>query len=249
MPRKNTNEEVFDRITKFGLIRDKPTAAGVGDSTLAAAATAGATTVTVQTGDGADFVQGELVRIGSGDLIEENVVESVAVDVLTLRMPVAYAHAIGEAVRERARVNIGEPSEEGVAVRSTADLNPIRVATSFRPYKRLLRGAEYIMETAIRNFSMENLAAAAGIPESNISGAGTTASPYALRLLDTLLATETNLTFYAKGLVVDGTTYEVQGWGVDVDPAQELQLRSGEGTPIRFSGSAKGIQWTSPALP
>jgi hypothetical protein len=247
--RINSKVEVFNLLTEVGLIRDA-TAGTPGSGLLTVAAIPTDVTVTLDTGEGADFATDDLVRIGSDDKLEENVVLSVAVDVLTLKMPLAYAHAIGEAVVERARVKVGEPTEEGITARTETELFEVGIATSRKPYLRQIVGATSEISFSIVNFNLNNIAAAAGVPESSISGAGTAASPWALDLLDTLLGTEQNLSMYGQGLRQDGTTFEVQGWACDMDPAQEINLRIGEGAGVTlFNGQAQGIRWTSPALP
>jgi hypothetical protein len=105
------------------------------------------------------------------------------------------------------------------------------------------------MEFLIRQFNIENLAAAAGVLDSKILGSGTTQAPQVMRYTSSDLLQRQNSSMYCKYVLVDGTTHEVQAWSCDFDPAQEAQLRSGEGTPVRFNGSAKNLQFTLPALP
>src|SRR4051794_23216008 len=105
MSRLNTNVEVIKDITQAGYIMD---ASGGGNSTLSVAVTAAqaaaATQLTITVASGTGFIAGDLIRMGSANLLEENIVDSIATNVITLRMPVLYAHAIGEACVERTKV-------------------------------------------------------------------------------------------------------------------------------------------------
>lgn len=248
MPRLNTNQEVFERLVAVGLLRDA-NGGTPASSTLATAAAKAATTIDVQTGDGADFTTDMLIRIGSGDKLEENIVASVATDTITLKMPLAYAHASGEAVHQRTRVIVGEPTDDGVTASWEAELTDVEVATSFRPYIRLRTGTTYNIEFAVVNFNLENLAAAAGIPEGDITGTGDATSPHQLLISDDTMLTDENISLWAQGVRVNGTTYEVHGFGIDIDPSQTLQLQKGGQTSIRFAGQAKAIRVISPSLP
>lgn len=245
--RLNTNQEVWKQLTEVGLLLDSDDS-DAASTTMNAAAAAGATALPVTSET--DFSQGMLIRIGSGETLEENVVESTSSGNLTLRMPLLRAHSSGEAVVERMRVELGEPTEDGVTVNTEGTVEELPIATSRTPYLRQLVAAAFQMTFTIVNFNLENLAAAHGAAESNITGSGTSSSPYALGLIDTILNTLQNASFYAQGVVQNGTTYEVQLFAVEMSASVSLNLRIGVGAgAIPLDGQGKGFRWTQPALP
>ena len=246
MARINTNAEVFKQLTAVGIFRDNP-ATAAGDTTIDTAVAAG--DVVIPVASETAFALNDIVRIGSGDTLEDNIVLSTAAGELTLKMPVAYDHAVGEVVHERVRITVGAPDENGITVRTNAELQEVATAISLKPYLRQVIGMTSELEWSLLNFSLENLAAAAGIPETAITGAGTSTSPQSLVVLDTVVTSDENVTMWAQGLRQDDTTYEVHGWSVEMDPSQEVNLRAGQPALIRMNGSAKGVRWMSPALP
>lgn len=247
MARLNSPLEVFKQLTAVGLLRDS-TDSDAASTTMDDAAAAGATSLPVTSES--DFSQGMLIRIGSGDTMEENVVESTAAGSLTLRLPLLRAHSSGEAVVERERVELGEPSEDGVTVNTEGTVEELPIATSRTPYLRQLIAAAFQMTFSIVNFNLENLAVAHGAPETGITGSGTDSSPYALGLIDSVLNTATNISFWAQGVVQNGTTYEVQVFAVEMSASVSLNLRIGVGAgAIPFDAQGKGFRWTRPALP
>src|SRR4051812_12752618 len=100
MARLYKKAELFSDLKEVGYMREAP--ATHGDSTLAAAAAAGATTITVVLAT--NFVDGDYFFIGSGESQEIAQVNGApAGAVITVRSPLALAHIIGELVKEVTR--------------------------------------------------------------------------------------------------------------------------------------------------
>lgn len=70
-----------------------------GDSSeLASGSVAGGTSLSVKTGDGSKFAEGDIITVGTGSGQEWAEVASIATDTVTLTQPLTYAHATGEKV-------------------------------------------------------------------------------------------------------------------------------------------------------
>jgi hypothetical protein len=234
MARAGTNIEVIKDITQAGYIMD---ASGGGNSTLTVAVTQAQadakTQVTVTVASATGFLAGDLIRLGSANLLEENIVDSIAANVLTLRMPVVYAHAIGEAAVERIKVPLGEVLPGTFKVTPNATYNQIKTDTTKGVYITLYTDAMFTANVSIINHSLENLAFAHGLGEGTtvITGAGTTASPRRLVLTTQNLMQLQNISLYCVGHRSDGVTQEQQIWSVDLTPNGDRTYATGTGVP------------------
>lgn len=236
MPRLNTNVEVIKDITVAGYISD---AGGGGNSTLSAATAIGATTAVVVSATG--FLAGDLVRIGTGNQLEENIVDSIATNTLTLRSPLVYAHAIGEAAMERQKVVTGEVADSGVKISTTAAVNKLKTATTKGVYLTMYTDADYMVEWQVVNHSLENVATMHGMPEAAITGTGTTNSPRRLVTTMANLMTVTNISTFLIGHRNDGVTQEVQVWNVDLTPTGDRTYVTGSGVPLTITGAGRAV--------
>jgi hypothetical protein len=233
MTGKGTNEEVFANLTEAGYIDD---ASGGVSTTLSAAAAKGATTITLTAATGA--LAGDMIRIGSGNQLEEAVILSIASMVATLETPTARAHPIGTAVVERKKVVTGEVSEQGVSRKSTSSRTAVKVATSTLVYKYLLLGMDHSLEWMTVNHNLENIAAGAGMPEAAItSGTGVRR----LVLDGSGYLSVQNRSLYFIGARADGTVVEIQAWDVDMDPGSDATYQTGKESPVKLSGNARSI--------
>lgn len=238
MARANTNTEVFNQLEEAGYIRDK---SGGASTTLSAATAVGAVSITVASATG--IAVGDLIRIGTGNLLEENIVGSTYTTGTTipLAMPAVYAHAIGEACVEREKVDTGEVTTEGVKVSTTPNFTDVKTATTRGTYVRLLTDADFQFNWSVVNMSLDNAATAHGIAETAITGAGTTISPYRLAITTQSLMALQNVSVYMVGTLYNGRRHELQGWNADLTPTGDRMFTSGQGSPIAFAANVRAV--------
>ncbi len=244
MARLNTNIEVPKDITAGGYISDQ---SGGGSTTLTVAVTQAQadakTQLTVTVASATGLAAGDPIRIGTGNLGEENIIDSIASLVLTLRMPVCYAHATGEAVVERSKVIVGEITTDGFKVTPNASYNQVKTATTKGVYVTLYTDAMYTAVMSTVNHSLENLAFAHGVGEGStaITGALTTASPRRLVLTTSNLMALQNISMFVIAHRGDGVTQEVQVWNCDMTPTGDRTYNTGSGVPVPITGIGRAV--------
>lgn len=240
MPRLNTSDELYDALTEVGYIRDvDPENA----STLATAPSSGDTTFDVAGGEGAQFEAGDLIRVGSGEKLEVVEVASVATDTLTVFPALVHDHAIGEAVVEQEKIDMGHVEEGGLTIENTEDTFEVRSATSAVVLLTKTTGINMRITWPNILFSAENLALAMGVPEGQITGAGTASDPTAISWHSDVLGTELNASVYAQGTREDGEIIEVRGFNVrwDLNVTSTLARNAVAGLPT--GGEVKAVQF------
>jgi len=185
-----------------------------------------------------NFADGDYIYIGSpGDTQEIARIEGApAGSTIALRSPLAMAHLSTEPVVEVTRTKLGDLSDDGVDVTwGEGDFNAITAATRRAAVGYLVGHASQLLEFSIINTNPENVAASLGIPESKIQGLGTTADPTTLDMAADDFVTDAAAAWYFLGLRKDGSTVEIQAWGVDVDPNTGAQkFARGQASPARF---------------
>lgn len=221
-----------------------------GDSTLSVAAAAGATTITVASST--NFADGDYFLIGTNETMEiAQQSGAPAGSVITLRSPLAYAHVIGEVVKEVARTILGDVTDDGVdCTPAEGDFNLINAATKRGPVGYLMGHIAQLIEFGIEHYNLDNLAAALGIPETAITGTGVAATPHSLNILPDSFSTAIDAAWFFTGVRKDGMNVEVQAWGVEVDPTGlgSLKFARGQVTPVRFrlrpTAGMRALLWT-----
>lgn len=246
MPRLLKKAELFSHVTEVGYIREKTGTHGA--TTLTAAAVKGATTLPIASS--VNFDDGDIILIDSGESMEVAQQSGAAAIPLGIRSSLARAHVSGIAVVEAARTKLGDMTDDGVDLSlAEGDFNAIMAATLRAPAGYLVGHIAQMLEFSIEHLNPENLAAALGIPESRISGAGSAASPTKLDLLADEFASDTDAAWYFQGVRKDGTIVEIQAWGVEVDPTaagQAMKFARGQAAPVRFRlRPTAGIRWLS----
>lgn len=234
MARLYKNAEIFSHVSEVGFMRE---ATGThGDTTLSANAAKGALSLTVTAIT--NFADGDYIAIGApGDTQEIGQISGApAGNTINLRSALAIAHLSGEEVFEVTRTKLGDLTDDGVDVTwGEGDFNAITAATKRGAVAYLVGHASQLLEFSILNTNPENVAAALGIPETNISGAGTAANPTRLDTAPDDFVTALAAAWYFTGIRKDGSTVEIQAWGVDVDPNTGAQkFTRGQASPIRF---------------
>jgi hypothetical protein len=234
MARLYKNAELFSHVTEIGYMRE---ATGThGDTTLSANAAKGASTITVTSAT--NFADGDYLFIGAPGDTQEIAQQSGAPagSVITLRSTLAMAHLSGEEVSEVTRTKLGDLSDDGVDVTwGEGDFNAITAATKRGAVGYLVGHASQLLEFSVINTNPENVAASLGIPEANVTGAFTAANPTKLDMAPDDFVTAVAAAWYFVGLRKDGSTVEIQAWGVDVDPNTGAQkFARGQASPARF---------------
>lgn len=230
MPRANAGTEVLAEVTEVGVMTD--VAASPGNTTLTAGVAAGATLISVASAT--NFTAGDLFRIGNRPLIEAGEIESIATLDFTLKSALGDAYASGEVVREIEDTPIGDVTEDGVAIVFDGGETPVRSGTKYGVYTYIPSGDRAIScPFSLLNVELENFALAAGIVESDITGAGSAVDPYVLHLREDLYDAELERIWYWQGLRVDGTIVRVEAnSGRVFSPQGQISFAQGRPTNI-----------------
>lgn len=210
--RLGTAAELFNYLSEVGIIKDVSAGASTTSDTAAAA---GDVIISVVSETG--FVQGDFVRIGSGENLEVHEVEAVSAGQIDLVSPLEYAQASGVAVVEQEKIDMGHASEGGVQWSVAEDIFEVRASTSALVLSRRTTGiTENISFNGIL-WNLSNVANAFGVDESDVVGAGTAADPYAFRVNPDELNTLLNASLYARGVQENGDILELRGWNCIFD--------------------------------
>lgn len=237
--RLNTNAEVFSKLTEVGGISDMAAGeAGV----LDAAAAAGDTTVDVVE-DVTALVSGDFIRVGQDNELEVHEVDSVSgTGPFTVQLTTALVrdHAIGAEVQQVELLNYGAISDAGVNVDDSATVNEIFAATQFQVYVRLLQNQTSEFSWAMLNWSMENIAATLGIPESELTGSGTATAKDQLAVLGEALDSVQNYSLYFRGEREGGKLVEVMGFDASFDLNNAKNFLRGQQVDLPLAATVNG---------
>lgn len=172
MPFQTAKENLIRRPTLLVLFRDAFGGTPL-SSTLAAAAAAGATTITVASGTNAKVGP---IRIGAGEQLERADVTNVAGAVLTLARPLRFAFDVDTPVVEQVAYNLGDVDGD-VSVSVSQESSDQQSAMRLLPFTILRGNLSIGMAARLLGTTIANFAVACGIPYQRITGAGTAASP------------------------------------------------------------------------
>lgn len=132
-------------------------------------------------------------------------------------------------------VVIGETTPDGFSLESNTDETTLKAGTRRDAYLYIPGSTEKTFTFNLVDFSMENLAAAFGQHEADITGAGTVGSPYLLTLNPTTYAEQTARTWFAEGLREDGQIVRAEFASTKVYcPQVTIKVTTGEPTSIPF---------------
>jgi hypothetical protein len=181
MPFQSAVENLIRRPQQIVLFRDAPAGAGIVNTTLAADAAAGATTIVLQAGAGAGVAAGQAFRIGAGELLELVFAQTTpGADTVTLSRPLRLSHTVDTPVVEQIGYDLGDVDGD-VSVNIGQESSDQASAMRLLPFT-ILRGNLSLGVTGrLLGTSLPNLAVALGIPYSRITGSGTVASPLCLQ--------------------------------------------------------------------
>lgn len=245
MPRKNTNEELWTVCSEFGVLRDSSTTTP-GDTLTDTAHAAGVSAVNVA--DETDFTAGDWIRVDGGNKMEIQKVTSVAAGIITIDDQLAFDHVTGIAVKELDRVILGDITDDGVTRDSEVETAEIRAATQAGTYATLTVNVSGQITASLLNHSPENLLASLGIAESEVRGAGTSGDPYVTDIDFNNIGTVINEGLYLIGAMNDGTTVEIQGWGVEWEGSQSINYVRGGTVSLPVVANVKHFRYYMPAV-
>jgi hypothetical protein len=239
MPAKS---KILNRVAAAYVVRDST--GTFGSTTVSPAALAkGATSINIASGT--NFANGDVIRIGSGDEMELcRVTAGGGTTTLTVANPLAFAHAIGEAVVEQTVYDLGDTDEGGVTLEATGEVIDLTAATKRLVFQSLTGYVSLSGMVQLHGLSMHNLAVALGIPFASVTGAGTAADYYQLVTDGNDFLSEQNMSFIVVGTTMDGSVVRCELWGCDMDYSSiSFTLGRGKATPVplKFVASAGGV--------
>ena len=240
MARTNTNAELFKALTQFGMMDDS-TGSPV-STTLSAAEAVGQTAIGVAAiTNGA---AGDYVRIGDDANYEVAQIEATASGpTFTMKSGIAYAHDAGEAVVELTRTDLGDLSDDGVSVEPVGDRERIDFATQRHYGDYNIRHTDFSVTVNLENLSPENMGTVMGIPDTNVTGAGTTADPHVTDWTPDNIDSIDPVHFWARGTLGNGQTVEVQFWDCRIDPSKTVTLARGQDAPMTLTMNTRHVRW------
>jgi hypothetical protein len=242
--RLNTASELWKQLDEAGIIVDTPSGSSQLVDTLAVV---GATTLVIDAAG--TFVDTDLIRIGSGDELEVNEIESGGgTTSLTLMTGLAYEQEVGQPVVEQEKRNIGHVAEGGVTMDATEETFEVSAATSSTVLVSRTTGVEQRIAWPGLNWSMRNAAIAVGMDEdSDILGTGVAADPFVLRWIADQMNSFLNCSLYFQGVREDDKIFEVRGWNVKFDLNRSATFARNAAAELPMGGIVKAIelrQWT-----
>jgi hypothetical protein len=243
MPRLNTNEELWVAVSEAGFIRTPATPGG--DTTTDAVLAPGVKVISVVSETG--FTSGDLLRLGSGNLLEIGVVASTVAGSITIESNIAFDHLSGVQVVSQERVNLGAISDDGITRESSVERTEIRAATQAGVYATLITNANARISWNMLNHSFENVLWAFGMDEANIHGTGVAGDPFIADINPDLFDELNNITVYFAGSLKDGTTIEIQGWDADFDANVSITYLRGQAVSLPFAADVKHIRYLDPS--
>jgi len=245
MARKNTNEELWTVCSQFGVLRDA-TAGTPGSTTTDTTHAAGA--VAVNVASETNFTAGDWIRIDGGNKMEIQKVTSTAAGVINIDDELVFDHENGVAVTELERVVLGDITDDGVTRDTEVETAEIRAATQAGTYATLTVNVSGQISAALLNHSPENLLATLGIAETELRGTGTTGDPWITDIDFNKIGTVINEGLYLIGAMNDGTTVEIQGWGVEWEGTQSINYVRGGTVSLPVVANVKHFRYYVPAI-
>ena len=244
MARLNTSDELWVAVSEAGFFTDE-TAGTPGSTTSDAVYAAGDLVISVTSE--ANFAANDVIRVGTANEMEVQIVETTAAGSITLESALAFGHISGIPVVEQQRVNLGDISDDGVTRESSVERTEIRACTQAGVYATLVTNASARVSWNMLNHSLENVMFALGMDESNISGAGSAGDPFIADINPDSFNELNNIGVYFTGTLRDGTTFEIQGWNCDFDPNLTITYLRGQAVSIPFAADIQHLRYLSPA--
>ena len=205
MARGLSAEKILHRMTGVFWLKD---AAPTGTIDTGGGAAKGGVSITLTAGDvvAMGLVVGDEIRIGpNGNLAEVNVIKTIAVEVLTLDIPLGRAAAVGEVVTKLVATDLGCTDENGITFATTQDETPVICGTQRQTYLFIGGNIDQALTFALRDFEVENIAKMFGIDEDDATIVDATGPPKSIMLNPDDFTNFGNAPFKFEGLLEDST--------------------------------------------
>lgn len=138
---------------------------------------------------------------------------------------------------------IGELGESGITLAVQTEKNEVRSGSQREVYTYIRGATTQMWRGTLLNVNLNNYAFALGQLESDITGAGTTASPYELTINPDNFGAEAARTYYTRGTRVDGHIVRADATARVFAPSVEWVMAQGQPTLIPFALDLSGT-WT-----
>lgn len=236
--------KVFKQLSTVLLMQDQ---SGGLVTTVNALAAAGQKVLLVPNTTG--IANGDTVRIGAGELLELGVVASfIAATSITLADNLTYDHQIGDDVVEQNAYDLGDVTDAGATVTGAANTSDVLSAMRRLVYTILNGYVDLGATFSLPGLTLQNLAFALGVPQTNVSGSGAALTPFFYATDGTDFGGSQNNSLIIMGLTQDGTPLRVELWGVDFDYTSfSIQLKRGVLASIPVKVTATGALFTTNA--
>jgi hypothetical protein len=229
MARALSSNKVFHQLTSWGRLDDD-----TGTGAMSAQAAKGATSIVLGGAEGANFLAGDIIRIGAnGDNCSVNSITSIATDTLTLDDPLARLYPATTVVNELATTDLGALDENGVQFSVSSDETEVLAGTQKDIYLFIGGAAGSSLTFSLRDFESENLAEVLGI--SDAVGNNVHTGGFVGPLED--VGSRSFLPYIAQGTLEDATAVKVFFWACKVAALDaNIQLVYGTPTVLAFNG-------------
>jgi hypothetical protein len=225
MARLNSTTEVIHDLRSVGFYSDTTPA-----TTLSAEEAAGQNVLSVAAGG--SFTADSVIRIGdNGSTADLAVVTSATASAITVDHGIIYTQANGAAVTTLLFADMGHTTDAGVTIEYSGDENELNVGTQVGTYLYMGGAVNVGITFSLVNVSMENLLAAAGIPES-----GVLSTPDGANLDPATLATDTKKAWRLQGLDDGANTVTFYLFAASVAvPNFSLQYSTGTAMEVQIN--------------
>jgi hypothetical protein len=212
-------DKQFDVVTGFHLFVDTP--AG-GNTTLSAPALAGATTLALTSAT--NFAIGDDIRVGSGEDAELCRITNLVTLTATLAKPLLFAHPAADPVVEQSALDLGVPEADGARFNCQVENTDVFSALQKLAYGTLVGYGDLTVSWRYMAITADVIAAALGLPRSNVLGNGTaaaqtgTAGPRLFTTDGTTLGAAANFSVVITGTLNDGSNVKATFNGLSFNP-------------------------------
>lgn len=247
-------DKKFNILTALYLFVDR--ASGHLNTTLAASALAGATTVTLTAGT--NGANGDDIRIGTGETMELcRIASGGGTTSLTLAKPLKYDHANAEAVVGQEALNLGVPEADGVRFNFNGESTDVFSAVSRLAFGVINGYVNLGLAWRFPFLTVDALAMAYGIPRAKVIGNGTlavqsgTAGPRLFTSDGVTFGAIQNVNGVFTGLLNDGSHFKMDCYNLTFDPtAVSVTVSRGALTtvPARALCSGAAADFTNSAF-
>lgn len=229
-------DKKFNILTALYLFVDKTT--GHLSTTLGAAAAAGTNTLTVAAGT--NSLNGDDIRVGTGETMELcRIASGGGTTSLVLVDNLKYDHASGEAVVEQEALNLGVPEADGVRFNFNGESTDVFSAVSRLAFGVVNGYVNLGLSWRFPFLTVDALAMAYGIPRAKVIGNGTlavqsgTAGPRLFTTDGVTFGAIQNVNAVFTGLLNDGSNFRIECYNVTYDPtAVSLTIARGALTTL-----------------